>query len=97
MNEEIIEYPISDCIDLHTFQPKEVKNLLEDYLTECVSRGIIEVRIIHGKGKGVLRNIVHSFLKKSPLVKEFRTVSETSGGWGATLAVLKGPEQKGEN
>ena len=95
MNEEIIEYPISDCIDLHTFQPKEVKKLLEDYLTECASRGIFEVRIIHGKGKGVLKNIVHSFLKKNPLVKEFRTAPDTSGGWGSTLAILIEPERKG--
>jgi DNA-nicking Smr family endonuclease len=85
----IIRIPIEDSIDLHTFSPKEIPSLLEEYLLECQKKGFREVRIIHGKGKGVQRNIVHSFLKKSPLVESFRSASPEAGSWGATLATLK--------
>jgi len=68
----VIQIPIEDWIDLHTFSPREIPYLLEDYLTECQKKGFTEVRIIHGKGKGVQRNIVHSFLKKSPLLNRSR-------------------------
>jgi len=86
---DVIQIPIEDWIDLHTFSPKEIPSLLEDYLTECQKKGFREVRIIHGKGKGVQRNIVHLFLKKSPLVESFRSASPEAGSWGATLATLK--------
>jgi len=85
----VIQIPIEDWIDLHTFSPKEIPYLLEDYLTECEKKGFTEVRIIHGKGKGVQRNIVHSFLKKSPLVESFRDAPLEAGSWGTTIAVLK--------
>ena len=84
-----IQIPIEDMIDLHTFAPKEVPSLLKEYLSECVHAGIFEVRIIHGKGKGFLREKVHSFLRKSPLVESFRLGDHTSGEWGATMATLK--------
>ena len=80
--------PIEDSIDLHTFSPKEIPSLLEEYLRECLHQNILQVRIIHGKGRGVQRKIVHSFLKKSPLVLSFSHASQEAGGWGATLAVL---------
>jgi DNA-nicking Smr family endonuclease len=85
----ITKIPIEDWIDLHTFSPKEIPYLLEDYLTECQKKGFTEVRIIHGKGKGVQRNIVHSFLTKSPLVESFREAPLEAGSWGATIAILK--------
>jgi len=85
----VIQIPIKDWIDLHTFSPKEIPYLLEDYLTECQKKGFTEVRIIHGKGKGVQRNIVHSFLTKSLLVESFRDAPLEAGSWGATIAVLK--------
>jgi DNA-nicking Smr family endonuclease len=84
-----VRIPIEDWIDLHTFLPKEIPSLLEDYLQECQEQGFREVRIIHGKGKGVQRNIVHSFLQKSPLVESFRVAPPESGSWGATLVTLK--------
>jgi len=87
--DEPIQLPIEDTIDLHTFLPKEVPSLLEEYLSECVNAGIFEVRIIHGKGKGFLREKVHSFLRKSPLVEFFRLGDHASGEWGATIATLK--------
>jgi len=85
----VVRIPIEDWIDLHTFSPKEIPSLLEDYLTECRKKGFSEVRIIHGKGKGVQRNIVHSFLKKSPLVESFQEAAPEAGSWGATIATLK--------
>jgi len=85
----IVKIPLEDWIDLHTFSPKEIPSLLEDYLLECQKRGLREVRIIHGKGKGVQRSMVHSFLKKSPLVESFRQASLEAGSWGATIAYLR--------
>ena len=85
---DALEYPVTDVLDLHTFQPKEVKPLLQDYLTACHQRGLERVRIIHGKGTGTLKRTVHGLLKKSPLVKSFSAAPETDGGWGATVVEL---------
>jgi DNA-nicking Smr family endonuclease len=85
----VIRIPIEDWIDLHTFSPKEIFPLLEDYLVECQKKGFKEVRIIHGKGKGVQRNMVHSFLRKSPFVESFHDAPLEAGSWGATIANLK--------
>jgi dsDNA-specific endonuclease/ATPase MutS2 len=85
----IVRIPIEDWIDLHTFSPQEIPSLLEEYLSECQRKGFKEVRIIHGKGKGIQMNIVHSFLKKSPLVESFKLALPEEGSWGATIATLK--------
>jgi DNA-nicking Smr family endonuclease len=85
----IVRVPIEDWIDLHTFSPWEIPSLLGEYLSECQKKGFKEVRIIHGKGKGVQMNMVHSFLKKSPLVQSFRLAPPEAGSWGATIAYLK--------
>jgi DNA-nicking Smr family endonuclease len=66
-----VEYPIDGTLDLHIFRPEDVKDLVPDYLDECRSRGILNVQIIHGKGTGVLRRIVHSILAGLPEVVEF--------------------------
>jgi dsDNA-specific endonuclease/ATPase MutS2 len=87
--DEIIQYPIEDSIDLHTFRPNEVKDLLKDYLEAAGEKGFEEVRIIHGKGTGTLRRIVHSVLAGHPLVISFREAGIEAGGWGATIAVLR--------
>jgi DNA-nicking Smr family endonuclease len=84
-----IRIPIEEWIDLHTFLPKEIPSLLEEYLFECQKKAFKEVRIIHGKGKGVQRNIVRSVLEKSPLVESFKEAPPEAGSWGATIAVLK--------
>jgi len=84
-----VQIPIEDWIDLHTFSPKEIPSLLEEYLLECQKKGFKEARIIHGKGKGIQRSIVHSFLKRSPLVESFKMAPPEAGSWGATIAVLK--------
>ena len=90
-NEEIVELPIDGVIDLHTFSPKDAADVVEEYLYACAEKQIYEVRIIHGKGKGVLRRIVHSLLEKHPLVAKFSLDSGASG-WGATIAYLKREE-----
>lgn len=86
---EPVEIPIDGTLDLHTFQPREVKALLTDYIAECRKANILEVRIIHGKGTGVLRRTVHGTLGKIPDVLSFQLADETDGSWGATLARLK--------
>ena len=83
-----VDLPIDGVLDLHTFQPREVKDLLPEYLHECRKKGILEVRIIHGKGTGMLRETVHAILKRMPDVVSFRCADETAGGWGATLVEL---------
>jgi DNA-nicking Smr family endonuclease len=84
-----VEFPIDGILDLHTFHPKEVKDLLPDYLSLCREKGILEVRVIHGKGIGILRETVHSILKRLPEVVSFRLAGEDAGSWGATLVVLR--------
>jgi Uncharacterized protein conserved in bacteria len=86
---EPIELPIDGVLDLHTFKPREVKDLVPDYLAECQERGVLLVRIIHGKGTGQLRQLVHSILQKHPSVISFTLDHPELGGWGATLVRLK--------
>ena len=86
--EDSMEFPIDGTLDLHTFRPSEVKDLLHEYLSECRQRGIYETRIIHGKGTGMLRETVHAILKTMPEVESFRLADESAGSWGATLVRL---------
>lgn len=88
---EPVELPIDGTLDLHTFRPQDVKDLVPDYLTECRERGIVLVRIIHGKGTGALRETVHSILKRLPEVERYYLAADTSG-WGATMVELLPPE-----
>jgi dsDNA-specific endonuclease/ATPase MutS2 len=87
----VIEIPIEDSLDLHTFHPREVKALVTDWLEEVRTRGFAEVRIIHGKGIGNLRRIVHSVLEKHPAVESYRQADEGRGGWGATVVRIRLP------
>jgi DNA-nicking Smr family endonuclease len=84
-----VELPITGELDLHTFRPADLGELIPAYLAACAARRIGEVRIIHGKGTGTLRATVHALLQRSPLVASFRLGDETSGSWGATLVRLK--------
>jgi len=86
---EPVEIPINGVLDLHTFHPRDVKDLLPDYLHECRKKGILEVRVIHGKGSGALRETVRAILKRLPEVASFHIADETAGSWGATLVVLR--------
>lgn len=87
-DEAAVPLPITGELDLHTFRPVDLGELLPTYLTECQTRGIQTVRIVHGKGTGTLRETVHAFLRRSPLVKNFRSGDEHTGGWGATIVEL---------
>jgi len=89
VDDEPIQLPIDGVLDLHTFRPRDVKPLVLDYLEECQARGILRVRIIHGKGIGQLRETVHQLLAKHPDVAEFHLAGEHFGGWGATIVHLK--------
>ena len=84
-----IDYPIDGTLDLHTFSPKDVKQLVPDYIEACLEKGIYQIRIIHGKGTGALRETVRSILKKHPAVADFRHEGGSGGGWGATVVDLK--------
>lgn len=84
-----IDLPIDGTLDLHTFDPREVKDLVPEYLAACRTQGILSVRIIHGKGTGALRAAVESVLGRLPEVAAFRTAPEDAGGWGATLVDLR--------
>ena len=86
---EPVDIEITDSIDLHAFSPKDIKLVTEAYLSEAHRKGFSFVRIIHGKGIGVHREIVRKVLSESPLVESFKDAGEFSGGWGATVAVLK--------
>ncbi len=84
-----VEIPITGELDLHTFAPRDVKGVVEAYLEACRERGILQVRIIHGKGTGALRNTVHALLAKHPHVASYALGGEGLGEWGATIANLK--------
>lgn len=87
--EEPVPIPITGELDLHTFRPSDIGELVPAYLAECASRGIFEARIVHGKGTGTLRTTVHQLLQRLPNVQSFRLGDETTGSWGATLVTLK--------
>ena len=81
--------PITGELDLHTFRPGDIGELIPAYFAACAARGIREVRIVHGKGTGTLRTTVHALLRRSPLVQSFRSGDERTGSWGATLVTLR--------
>lgn len=83
-----VPLPITGELDLHTFRPSDLGELIPAWLAECADRRLHEVRIIHGKGTGTLRTTVHALLRRSPLVASFRSGNEHTGSWGTTLVTL---------
>jgi DNA-nicking Smr family endonuclease len=81
--------PIDGVLDLHTFKPEDIGELLPDYFAACREKGILEVRVIHGKGTGALRRGVLALLPRLPEVETFAESSQLYGGWGATMVKLK--------
>jgi DNA-nicking Smr family endonuclease len=90
---EPIVLPIEDALDLHAFAPRDIPSVVGEYLVEAVQRGFTEVRLIHGRGKGVQRAIVQSLLGRHPLVSRYFDAPAERGGWGATVVVLRTRER----
>ena len=88
-DDEIVRIPVTDVFDLHTVHPREVKPVIENYLEEAHLAGFRALRIIHGRGIGVQREIVRSILSKTPYVAGFSDAPAEAGGWGATLVTLR--------
>lgn len=84
-----LEMPIDGVLDLHTFLPADVKELVPEYIRACQEAGIDRVRIIHGKGTGELLRLVHAILPRIPEVESFELAEPCEGGWGATIVRLK--------
>lgn len=87
--DEPVDVVLAEELDLHTFQPRECADVVEEYVRAAHEAGMHSVRIVHGKGVGTLRRIVHAVLEKHPLVESFRLADERSGSWGATLVELR--------
>jgi DNA-nicking Smr family endonuclease len=88
LDEEPVQLPIDGVLDLHTFRPQDVKDVLNEFIGECLRRRIYELRVIHGKGIGQMRNTVHGILKRHPEVHTYSLASEHYGGSGATVVRL---------
>ncbi|MFZ7128190.1 MAG: Smr/MutS family protein [Desulfobacterales bacterium] len=86
---EPFHLPITDVLDLHTFRPSELPMLIEDYLEACLDQGFASVRIVHGKGKGILRDRLYRLLERDPRVRSFHPAPPDAGGWGAVIVVLE--------
>jgi len=84
-----IVIPIEDHLDLHPFQPKEISSVVVEYLEQCKEAGFREVRLIHGKGKGVQRDIIRARLVNHANVESFHDAPLEAGSWGATIVILK--------
>lgn len=89
--ETVVPLPVEGVLDLHTFPPQVVGELVRDYLDACRARGLREVRLIHGKGIGNLRRTVHAELRRHPAVERFADAGPHFGGAGATMVWLKPP------
>ena len=96
-SDEPVPLPITGELDLHTFRPNEIGDLLPDYFEACLAKGITTVRVIHGKGTGTLREGVHRLLEKLPMVASWQwPAGGQSGTWGATWVWLKAVERDSE-
>ena len=88
-DDEPIEIPVEDALDLHAFAPRDVSSVVEEYLIAAAARGFRDVRLIHGRGIGVQREIVRTVLARHPLVESFHDAPPERGGWGATVVRLR--------
>lgn len=90
--QDLFVVPIEESIDLHHFRPQEILAVVDAYLDAALEAGFREVRLIHGRGKGVQRANIRRFLESDPRVERYGESSQDRGGWGATLAWLKNPD-----
>ncbi|HEV8268287.1 MAG TPA: Smr/MutS family protein [Thermoanaerobaculia bacterium] len=91
--DEPVLIPVEDALDLHPFRPDETASVVAEYVEAAAARGLREVRLIHGRGIGVQREIVRTALARSPFVESYRDADPSRGGWGATVAALKAREE----
>lgn len=87
-DDEPVRIPISDIFDLHTIAPRDARAAIEAYLEEAHRLGLTALRIIHGRGVGVQREMVRSILSRTPYVLHFADAPAEAGGWGATIVTL---------
>jgi DNA-nicking Smr family endonuclease len=87
--DELVVLPITDVLDLHSFHPRDVKAVMEEYLDEAHQKGFKALRIIHGRGIGAQRETVRAILGSTPFVACFGDAPAEAGGWGATLVTLR--------
>lgn len=88
MDDDPIEIPITDTLDLHPFLPKEIPDVAREYLLEAREKGFTQVRLIHGRGIGVQRERIRSLLASLEFVIDFHDADPTGGGWGATVVLM---------
>jgi DNA-nicking Smr family endonuclease len=86
--------PLEDVLDLHPFAPKDIRSVVEEYLTQCCEAGFSSVRVIHGKGRGVQRESIRTLLARLPFVTGFDDAPPEAGGWGATIVSLNVDRRK---
>jgi len=89
-DDEPLELPVTGELDLHAFGPRDIPSVVEEYVRVCRERGILRLRLVHGRGKGVQRAVVHRLLARLPGVARFSDAPPESGGWGATIVELGG-------
>ena len=87
-DDDPVEIPIEDVLDLHPFRPNEIRDVVRDYLDEARARGFRQVRLIHGRGIGMQRANVQAVLRTIDYVEDFHDADSSGGGWGATVVLL---------
>jgi DNA-nicking Smr family endonuclease len=92
VGEEPFEIPLTGELDLHSFSPRDIPSVVEEYVRACRARGLLRLRLAHGRGKGVQRAVVRRVLGSLPEVVSFSDAPPAAGGWGATVVVLRAPD-----
>jgi DNA-nicking Smr family endonuclease len=92
-DEPAVQIPLTGELDLHAFAPRDIPSVVEEYVRACAEAGLTVLRLVHGRGKGVQRAVVRKVLARMPQVGWCEDATSISGGWGATIVHLRGPEK----